>query len=56
MSTPIGPEWQDGSYESGADGEGAGEAPNPETGVGIGATEGEPTTFEPEEPTDPGEV
>lgn len=28
------------------------EVPNPETGVGIGASEGEPTTFEPEEPTD----
>jgi hypothetical protein len=26
--------------------------PNPETGVGIGASESEPTTFEPEEPTD----
>ena len=30
----------------------ADEVPNPETGVGIGATEGEPTTFEPEEPSD----
>jgi hypothetical protein len=55
MTTPTGPGWQDGSYESGADGDGADEVPNPETGVGIGAVEGEPTTFEPEEPTDPAE-
>jgi hypothetical protein len=55
MSTPTGSGWQDGSDESGADSKGADEVPNAETGVGIGAVEGEPTTFEPEEPTDPAE-
>ena len=52
MSTPTDPNWTDSNYESGANGEGSDEIPNPETGVGLGGAGGEPTTFEPEEPTD----
>jgi hypothetical protein len=45
MSTPTDANWTDGSDESGADGESADGVPNAEIGVGIGASDGEPTTF-----------